>query len=226
MIKLLPILLALVWAAMMLAQSVWRTKSMLAAQSRPLTDAAILAEVAPLVRALGLPGLELRVYEQPGVNALAAPDGKVYLTRGMVVAHGAGQITGPEIASVVAHELGHLSLGHIRRRMIDFTGQNMVLVVLSGVLARFVPVVGVMLARLASSALMAHLSRRDEFEADEFAAALMVKAGLGTGPQQRLLAKLGNLAPGQGAPAAWLMSHPPIPDRIAAIAAAEARWGA
>ena len=226
MIRYLPILLALAWAGLMLAQSAWRTRAMLAAQSSLLTDAAILAEVEPLLRALEIPAIEMRIFEQPAVNALAAPDGKVYLTRGMVAAHAAGQITGPEIASVVAHELGHLSLGHIRRRMIDFTGQNMVLVVLGGVLARFVPVVGVGLARLASSALMAHLSRRDEFEADEFAAALLVKAGIGTGPQQRLLAKLGSVSPGQTAPAVWLMSHPPIPDRIAAIAAAEARWGA
>jgi putative metalloprotease len=225
MIRFLPVLMALAYVGLMLAQSVWRTKAMLAAQSSPLTDPAILAEIVPLMRALDLPALDLRVFEQPGINALAAPDGRVYLTRGMVAAHGAGQITGPEIASVVAHELGHLSLGHLRRRMIDFTGQNMVLVLLGGVLARFVPVVGVGLARLASSALMAHLSRRDEFEADEFAAALLVKAGIGTAPQRRLLAKLGNAAGGQGGAAAWLMSHPPIPDRIAAIAAAEARWG-
>jgi metalloprotease len=226
MIKFLPILLALAWAGMMLAGSVWRTRQVLAAQSSPLTDAAILAEVAPLVRALDIPKIEMRIYEQPGVNALAAPDGKVYLTRGMVGAFSSGQITGPEIASVVAHELGHLSLGHIRRRMIDFTGQNMVVMVLAGVLSRFVPGIGVLLARGASSLLMAHLSRRDEFEADEFAAALLVKAGIGTAPQRQLLAKLGGLNGGQASAAAWLASHPPIPDRIAAIAAAETRWGA
>ena len=225
MIKFLPVLLALAWVGLMLAQSVWRTKAMLAAQSTPLTDPALLAEVVPLMRALDLPSLDLRVFEQPGVNALAAPDGRVYLTRGMVAAFGAGHITGPEIASVVAHELGHLSLGHLRRRMVDFTGQNMVLVLLGGVLARFVPVVGVALARLASSALMAHLSRRDEFEADEFAAALLVKAGIGTAPQRQLLAKLGGANAVQGGAAAWLMSHPPAAERIKAIAAAEAKWG-
>ena len=225
MIKFLPVLLALAWVGLMLAQSVWRTKAMLAAQSTPLTDPALLAEVVPLMRALDLPSLDLRVFEQPGVNALAAPDGRVYLTRGMVAAFGAGQITGPEIASVVAHELGHLSLGHLRRRMVDFTGQNMVLVLLGGVLARFVPGVGVALARLASSALMAHLSRRDEFEADEFAAALLVKAGIGTAPQRQLLAKLGGANAVQGGTAAWLMSHPPAAERIKAIAAAEAKWG-
>ena len=64
---------------------------------------------------------------------------------------------------------------------------------------------------------MARLSRRDEFEADEFAAALMIKAGLGTAPQRRLLAKMGDLSANPGTLPDWLMSHPPIPDRIAAI---------
>ena len=35
---------------------------------------------------------------------------------------------------MIAHELGHVALGHIRRRMIDFTGQNAVFVMLSALL--------------------------------------------------------------------------------------------
>jgi metalloprotease len=226
MIKFLPILLALAYAGVMLALSVWRTQKVLHQKSSPLTDRALLAEMAPLARALQVPHIELRVFEMPVVNALAAPDGKVYLTRGMVQAWAQGKITGPEMASVVAHELGHLSLGHLRRRMIDFTGQNAVFVVLTALLSRFLPFIGVWIANLITSAVMARLSRRDEFEADEFAAALMIKAGLGTLPQRRLLAKLGDLSGNPGMTPDWLMSHPPIPERIAAIEAAEARWGA
>jgi putative metalloprotease len=224
MIRFLPILLALAYAGVMLALSAWRTQKMLAQRSSPVTETRLLAEMAPLARALQVPAIALRVFEMPGVNALAAPDGQVYLTRGMVKAWAAGQITGPEIASVVAHELGHLSLGHLRRRMIDFTGQNAVFVVLTALLSRWLPFLGVWIANLLTSAVMARLSRRDEFEADEFAAALMIKAGLGTGPQRRLLAKLGDLSGNPGVTPDWLMSHPPIPDRIAAIEHAEARW--
>ena len=225
MTRFLPILLALAYAGIMLALSVWRTQKVLNERSTPLTERRLLSDLAPLARALDLPRIDLRVYEMPEINALAAPDGRIYLTRGLVRAWAAGQISGPEIASVVAHELGHLSMGHLRRRMIDFTGQNAVFVVLTAVLSRWLPFIGVWIANLISTAVMARLSRRDEFEADEFAAALMVKAGLGTAPQRRLLAKLGDLSAQAIAGPDWLRSHPPIPERIAAIEAAEARWG-
>jgi metalloprotease len=72
---------------------------------------------------------------------------------------------------------------------------------------------------------MARLSRRDEFEADAYASALLIKSGIGTGPQKSLFRKLGaltaNLA--EGVPA-WLLSHPKTEERIAAIEANEARW--
>ena len=67
-------------------------------------------------------------------------------------------------------------------------------------------------------ALMARLSRRDEFEADAYASALLIKAGIGTGPQKSLFRKLEALTQNRadGIPA-WLLSHPKIEERIAAI---------
>ena len=159
-------------------------------------------------------------------NGLAAPDGRIFLTRGFLAARARGEVTSEELASVIAHELGHVALGHIRRRMIDFTGQNAVFVVLSAFLNRFLPFIGIWIANLISTALMARLSRRDEFEADAYASALLVKAGIGTAPQKSLFVKLEALtgARGAGVPV-WLRSHPHAPERIAAIEAMEARWG-
>ena len=75
--------------------------------------------------------------------------------------------------------------------------------------------------------LAARLSRQDEYEADAYAAALMTKAGLGTGPQKSLFIKLEGLTGlgGRGMPA-WMMSHPKTADRVRAIEALEARWAA
>lgn len=109
--------------------------------------------------------------------------------------------------------------------MIDFTGQNAVFVMLSAVLGRFLPVIGIWIARALSTALMARLSQRDEFEADEFAAALMVKSGYGTAPQISLFQRLDALTGGGTRPPEWMASHPKTETRIAAIRAAEARWG-
>ena len=73
--------------------------------------------------------------------------------------------------------------------------------------------------------LAARLSRGDEYEADEYAAALLIKSGIGTAPQISLLSKLEALTKsGHGAAPAWLMSHPKTPDRIAAIEKIEADW--
>lgn len=224
---LIPVVLAIVYALAMLKFSVWQTNKALSARSRPLNDPEILALAARLARALDLPAIRVNVFEADAVNGLAAPDGQIYLTRAFLARKLQGAVTAEEMASVIAHELGHVALGHLRRRMIDFTGQNAVFVMLSAVLNRFLPFIGIWIANLISVAVMARLSRRDEFEADAYAAALLTKAGIGTAAQKSLFRKLGHLTGSTGGQMpAWLMSHPATEDRIAAIEALERRWGA
>jgi len=158
------------------------------------------------------------------VNGLAAPDGRIFLTRGFLNRKMRGEVTPEEMAAVIAHEMGHVALGHTRRRMIDFTGQNAVFVVLSAVLNRLLPFIGIWIANLISAALAARLSRRDEFEADAYATALLIKAGIGTAPQKSLFRKLSAMTGGGGGMPQWLLSHPSTEDRIAAIEANERRW--
>lgn len=232
MLKFLPLILIVLYAVAMWHVSALRMRRELAANSTPLTHPRLAPMLARLGAAMDLPPVRARVYEVPAVNGLAAPDGRIYLTRGFLDRLDSGAVTEAELASVVAHELGHVAHGHSRRRMADFAGQNLIRMVLTGVLARFLPGIGAMIANLAARLLAARLSRQDEFEADAFAAALMTKAGLGTAPQKSLFAKLDRLAGGRGgsgggiaAPAAaWLASHPPARQRIAAIEALENRW--
>ena len=225
MIKFLPFLLAIGYAVLMLRFSVWRTAKVLDSQSQPLTDPSITRLAERMAAALDLPQIKVNVLEVEPVNGLAAPDGRIFLTRGFLNRKARGEVTAEELASVIAHELGHVALGHSRRRMIDFTGQNAVFFMLSALLNRFLPFVGVWIASMISTALMARMTRRDEFEADAYASALLTKAGIGTAPQKSLFRKLDHLTGGrgQGIPA-WLMSHPKIEERIAAIEAAEAKW--
>jgi len=225
-LKLLPFLLAIGYALLMLRFSVWQTQRMLNANSRPLLDAEITRLAARLAQALDVTAIRVHVFEMDAINGLAAPDGRIFLTRGFLAARARGEVTAEELASVIAHELGHVALGHLRRRMIDFTGQNAVFVVLSAFLNRFLPFIGIWIANLISTALMARLSRRDEFEADAYASALLTKAGIGTAPQKSLFQKLDALTKARGAEIpVWLRSHPHTEDRIAAIEAMEARWG-
>jgi putative metalloprotease len=226
MLKLAPILLAILYGLLFWQFSAWRTRRELDARATVLTDAPLAALTAKMARALDLSSIRVHVYEIEPINGLAAPDGRIFLTRGYLNRYKAGEVSAEELASVIAHELGHVALGHTRRRMIDFSGQNAVRVALSAILGRMLPGIGVWIANTLVSMLAATLSRKDEYEADEYAAALLTKAGIGTEPQKSLLAKLEELTGMRGAPPVWLASHPKTPDRIKAIEALEDRWRA
>lgn len=205
--------------------SLQQTTRVLAERSRPLADPQVNALTARLAQAAGMDRLEVLVFDVEQVNGLAAPDGRIYLTRGFIERHRVGAVTAEELASVIAHELGHVAMGHTQRRMIDVTGRNAVFVVLAALLNRFIPVVGVWVANMVTGALAAGLSRKAEHEADAYASALLVKAGIGTAPQKSLFGKLARLTghAGEGMPE-WLRSHPATAERIARIEAREARW--
>ena len=229
MIKFAPILLAIAYAVALYLFSAWRTRRVLDQQSTPLRDPGLEELTARMARALDVPRVPVSIYEIEPVNGLAAPDGRIFLTRGFYQTYRRGEVTAEELASVIAHELGHVALGHTRRRMIDFSGQNAVFVSLVALILRAVPVVGpllaVWLANFITAILAARLSRRDEYEADAWASALLMKTGIGTGPQKSLFRKLDALTRSNLAAApAWLLSHPKTADRIAAIETNEARW--
>ncbi|WP_187431009.1 Metalloprotease LoiP [Roseobacter fucihabitans] len=227
MIKVTPILLAILYALAMYRFSAWRTAKELDARSTELADPKLKALTDRMAAALELPRIRVNIYEIDPVNGLAAPDGRIFITRGFYNRFRAGEVTDTEMASVIAHEMGHVALGHSRRRMIDFSGQNALRTALAMVLGRFIPGVGVWIAGMLTTLLAARLSRSDEYEADAYAAALLTKAGIGIAPQISLFEKLESLTQQNGGkPPAWMLSHPKTEERIAALRALEAKWGA
>lgn len=225
MLRFAPIFIALTYGIAMYRFSVWRTSKELNARSTELADPVLLSLCKDMAAALDLPRIKVHIYEIEPVNGLAAPDGRIFITRGFFNKYRAGEVTAAELASVIAHELGHVALGHSRRRMIDFSGQNAMRTALAMVLGRFIPGIGPLLASALMSLLAARLSRTDEYEADAYASALLIKAGLGTAPQISLFEKLENLTGARGATTpAWIMSHPKTAERIAAISKNDAKW--
>jgi putative metalloprotease len=225
MLKFTPILLAILYALAMYRFSAWRTARELDARSTELADARLKTLTDRMAAALDLERIKVHIYEIDPVNGLAAPDGRIFITRGFYNRYRAGEVTAEEMASVIAHELGHVALGHSRRRMIDFSGQNALRTALAMILSRFLPGIGVYIAGALTSLLAAGLSRSDEYEADAYAAALLQKSGIGIGPQKTLFTKLEALTQSRaGAVPAWLMSHPKTEERIRALEELEARW--
>ena len=228
MLRLLPFLLIVAYALIAWRFSAWRLKRELAERSAPLDRPELEAAVRRLGRAVDLPELRAHVHDSAVFNGLAAPDGRVFITRGVLEQHRLGHVTTDEVASIIAHELGHVGLGHSRRRMIDWTGQNAIRWAAAAILGRFIPFVGAWIGHMLANLLSARLSRQDEYEADAFAAALMRRAGMDPAAQASLLRKLDRMTPpgGGGGQPAWLMSHPPAEARARAIETLQASWDA
>ena len=225
MIQFSPIVLAIVYALVTYKFSAWKTKRDLDKNSNKLDDKKLKDLNTKMAKALDLPDIKVNVYEISPINGLAAPDGRIFITRGFIDKYISGDVSAEEMASVIAHEIGHVALGHTRKRLIDFSGQNVVRVLLTSVLGRLVPGVGIWIANSITTLLAAKLSRNDEYEADAYASALLIKSGIGTGPQIKLFEKLEKLTNSStnGAPA-WLLSHPKTLDRISAIRKNEIKW--
>lgn len=225
MLKFLPFILIIAYSLAMWFFSVWRLKREMAENSTPLDNERLNPLLDRLGAAMDLKRIKAQVYEVPMVNGLAAPDGRIFITRGFIDRMDKGEVAPEEIAGVVAHELGHVAHGHSKRRLIDFAGQNVIRSVLIMTIGRFLPFIGPWLINLAIIALAARLSQADEFEADRFATALLIKSGIGAEPQISLFEKLNKLSGRRGSSApAWLLSHPATPKRIEAIRTNLQRW--
>ena len=224
MLSFAPILLALIYGLVMYRFSAYRLSRTLNSQSVELMDPKLLPLIKRMAQALDIEKIAVYIYEIEPVNGLAAPDGRIFITRGFYKKYQNGEVSGDELGSVIAHELGHVALGHSRRRMIDFSGQNAVRVALGMVLGRIIPGIGGWIGNMIANLLMARLSRSDEYEADEYASALLTKTGIGTDPQKSLFRKLEALTGQMGRAPAWLLSHPKVEDRIKAIEAFDQKW--
>ncbi len=96
MLKVLPLLLMIAYGFAMYRFSVWRTLKTLDAQSRPLNEPGITALTDRMAAALDLPAIKVHVFDVDPVNGLAAPDGRIFLTRGFVQKYRAGAVSAAE----------------------------------------------------------------------------------------------------------------------------------
>ena len=186
-------------------------------KSKRLAEGPLLDALQRFRGATGVNALSVDVYDIDPINGLAAPDGRIFLTRGLIDKYREGMFTAPELASVIAHEIGHLALGHHARRRkawkVETAARAAASAFLPGVLRGLAGQVG----NLAAKLLQMGLSRKDEYQADAYAVALMRRSGLDPAASISMLEKLDTLAKGRGMPISWLASHPAKDKRIAAI---------
>jgi len=173
--------------------------------------------VARLVAASERPDLKYHVtiLNSPAINAFALPNGQLYVTRGLLALANDES----ELASVLAHEMGHVIARHAQLREEQARDAALASRTLSDVVND--PQMSA-LALAKSKLALASFSRQQEFEADGIGVGISARAGLDPYGASRMLADMQRKADlGSGAKNAgethtidFLSNHPSTPDRI------------
>ena len=216
MIKIISILFPILLGIIGYKMSSKKMSKYLEKNSSILKDPIINSLLKKLSFSLNLPQLEVYILEDLNINGLASNDGKVFLTKGFLEKYYSGIISAEELIGVISHELGHLALGHTKKRMVTYSLQNALQMGLGYLISRFIPFIGIYISSLITSLLTAKLSRLDEYEADKYASALMIKVGIGIEPLITLFEKLDKLTVINDN-LSWLKSHPSSKERIKEI---------
>ena len=92
MLKFTPLLLAVLYGIAMYQFSAWRTRKELDARSTELADARMRTITDRLAVALDVARVPVYIYEIDPVNGLAAPDGRIFITRGFYRKYQSGEV--------------------------------------------------------------------------------------------------------------------------------------
>ncbi len=181
-------------------------------------EALVQATLQDLIRAAGVPDLPQSVIllDSPVYNALALPNGQLFVTRGMLALAN----DRAELAAALAHELGHVISRHSAQRIVERARAN---ADVQNVARIFGDPDVVRATAAAHQQSLAAFSRDKELEADRIGVELLSKAGYDPHAALRILQSLdrmgtfyANLARLQRRPASPLATHPPTPERVAA----------
>lgn len=140
-----------------------------------------------------------------GPNAFALPDGTIVLTDELL-----NSLPAEIIPGVLAHELGHVELRHMTRRLL----QN---AMVGTLIATFSGDISILVSTLGTQLVAQHYSREFEREADLFAIELFVKQGRDLAALELLHEKLGSLDQSGSRNASYLDSHPGADERLQLI---------
>jgi predicted Zn-dependent protease len=158
---------------------------------------------------------KVTILNSQSVNAFALPSGQLYVTRGLIALANDES----ELASVLAHEMGHVIARHAEIREQQARQADLVSRVVTDVVTD--PEAGA-LALAKSKLALASFSRAQEFEADAIGVGIASRAGYDAYGAVRFLTSMehnSELKPQQsgginpGAPD-FLSSHPATPERI------------
>ena len=156
---------------------------------------------------------DVTILNSPAVNAFALPNGQLYITRGLIALANEKA----ELASVMAHEMGHVIARHAEIREDQARQAALVSHVVSDVVSD--PQMGA-LALAKSKLALASFSRAQEFEADGIGVGISARAGFDPYGASRFLTDMQRNADLKQSSndihesADFLSNHPATPDRV------------
>ena len=157
---------------------------------------------------------KVTILNSPAINAFALPNGHLYITRGLIALANDKS----ELASVLAHEMGHVIARHAAIREDQARQAALISHVVSDVLSD--PQMGA-LALAKSKLTLAAFSRAQEFEADGIGVGISARAGFDPFGASRFLTDMqrnADLKPAAGSAESrapdFLTGHPATPDRV------------
>ncbi len=173
-------------------------------------------------------GYHVQVLDSDEVNALAAPGGMIFLTKGLI------KLCPDEeaLAAILAHEIGHVAARHGLQSIKKSRLVDAFKLMEQGTLQKYTPaeldkLTGIFesaLGDIAESLVEKGYDRKYEYEADDLGLKTCFRAGYDPTGLNRFLAAMGGGAAassGQG----WFKTHPTPEQRIARAQKAEAGLG-
>jgi predicted Zn-dependent protease len=194
-----------------------RTAEQVEAQLPIVDDPAVERYVSALgtaiARGADTRGLEwhFRVVDSRAVNAFALPGGYVYVNRGLI--ERADNLS--ELAGVLGHEIGHVTLRHSVEQMKKSQGANLGVLLLCALTDVCHSDAARVAIDVGSSAAFAKYSRDDEREADAEAVRNVVRAGISpVGVPSLFDALIAERERQPGLVDAWFGTHPLEESRV------------
>lgn len=144
------------------------------------------------------------------VNAFALPDGRIYVTLGLMRMLDSSRQPEDELAFVVGHEITHVIEKHSAHQAKKSLPVNIAAILL-GSLSRNNGLGTI--AGVGAAAYGASFSRKDEYRADRGGLVIMRKAGFDVDAAPVMLNRLQSAGGSSGIQ--WFASHPPTQNRVA-----------
>lgn len=151
--------------------------------------------------------------EKDEINAFTTPGGRIYLFSGLIDR----LATDDQIASVIAHEIGHCAARHTVKKFQAALGYDLIgSIVLAQMGGEGVQAIASMSSNMIMNLVFSAYGRQDEYEADRLGVKYSRLAGYDPKASIAALEILQKESKGIGAPLV-LRSHPYLSDRIKAV---------